>query len=71
VRRLKSVFDEGQTDEFDIFNREGYYLYKTEMPFTPHFIKGGHIYHVHTDEETGEIKLIRYKIKNWGGFKGL
>jgi hypothetical protein len=71
VRRLESVFDEGQTDAFDIFNREGYYLYKTEIPFMPHLIKGGYIYHVRTDEETGEIKIVRYRVKNWDSLKGL
>lgn len=64
VRKLKSVFDERQIDEFDIFNKDGHYLYKTKLPFTPHLIKGGYIYHVHTDEGTGEIKLTRYKVKN-------
>jgi len=70
VRKLKSVFDEEKSEEFDIFNPEGYYLYKTILPFTPHIIEAGYIYHVHTDEETGEIKIIRYRVKNWDSFKG-
>lgn len=69
VRKLKSVFDEEKSEEFDIFNSEGYYLYKTKLPFTPHIIKAGYIYHVHTDEGTGEIKLIRYMVKNWDSFR--
>jgi len=69
VRKLKSVFDEEKSEEFDIFNSEGYYLYKTKLPFTPHIIKAGYIYHVHTDEGTGEIKVIRYMVKNWDSFR--
>ena len=69
VRKLKSVFDEEKSEEFDIFNPEGYYLYKTKLPFTPNIIKAGYIYHVHTDEGTGEIRLIRYMIKNWDALK--
>lgn len=69
VRKLKSVFDEEKSEEFDIFNPEGYYLYKIKLPFTPHLIKAGYIYRVHTDEGTGEIKLIRYIVKNWDSFR--
>lgn len=69
VRKLKSVFDEEKSEEFDIFNPEGYYLYKIKLPFTPHLIKAGYIYHVHTDEEAGEIRLIRYMVKNWDSFR--
>lgn len=69
VRKLKSVFDEEKSEEFDIFNSEGYYLYKIKLPFTPHLIKAGYIYHVQTDEGTGEIKLIRYMVKNWDSFR--
>ncbi len=69
VRKLKSVFDEKEGEEFDILNAEGYYIYRTRLPFTPHLIKGGYIYRVNTDEETGEIRLIRYKVKNWDSFK--
>lgn len=69
VRKLKSVFDEDKSEEFDVFNPEGYYLYKIKLPFMPHTIKAGYIYHVHTDEGTGEIKLIRYMVKNWDSFR--
>jgi len=69
VRKLKSVFDEEKSEEFDIFNPEGYYLYKTKLPFIPHIIEAGYIYHIHTDEGTGEIRLVRYMVKNWDAFK--
>lgn len=69
VRKLRSVLDKSEGLEFDIFSREGYYLYKTKLPFTPLVIKNGFVYKVEYNEETGEIKIKRYKIKNWDQIK--
>jgi len=69
VRRVKSVLDEGNEINFDIFSKNGYFLYKTKLPFTPRTIKNGFIYYVKVDEDTGEIKIIRHKIKNWDQIK--
>jgi len=41
VRWLKSVLDKSDEIEFDIFSKEGIYLYKTKLPFTPRIIKNG------------------------------
>ena len=65
VRRLKSVLDKDEEIKFDIFGKDGHYLYKTRLPFTPRIIKNGFVYHVDSNEETGEIKIIKFKIKNW------
>ena len=65
VRRVKSVIDESEEVEFDIFSKEGYYLYKTNLPFTPTVIKNGYFYEYYSSEETGEVKIKRYKAKNW------
>jgi hypothetical protein len=65
VRRIKSVIDESKEVEFDIFSKEGYYLYKTNLPFTPSVIKNGYFYEYYSSEETGEVKIKRYKAKNW------
>ena len=69
VQRVKSVFDESTRIEFDIFNKEGYYLYKISLPFSPEIIKHGCIYDIQTPEETGEVKAKRYHIKNWDQIK--
>jgi hypothetical protein len=69
VRRLKSVLDETQEHEFDIFGPEGVFLYSTHLDLTPHVIKGGFMYHSRYSEETGETKVIRYRIKNWEQMK--
>ncbi|NIO49017.1 MAG: 6-bladed beta-propeller [Candidatus Aminicenantes bacterium] len=65
VSRLKPVTDESDETEFDIFSKEGYYLYKTNLPFTPEVIKNGYFYDHYSSEETGEVKIKRYKVKNW------
>ncbi len=66
VRRLGPVTDESEEVEFDIFSKEGYYLYKTKLPFTPEVIKNGYFYDHYSSEETGEVRIKRYKVKNWG-----
>ena len=65
VRRVKPVTDESEEAEFDIFSKEGYYLYKTNLPFTPEVIKNGYFYGHHSSEETGEVRIKRYTVKNW------
>ena len=65
VRRVKPVTDESEEAEFDIFSKEGYYLYKTNLPFTPVVIKNGYFYEYYSSEETGEVSIKRYKVKNW------
>ena len=69
VQRVKSVFDETDEFEFDIFNRDGYYLYRVELPFSPEIIKNGHIYDIYTNEDTGEVRIKRFKIVNWDQIK--
>jgi len=44
---------------------DGYYLYNTKLPFIPMSIRDGFMYHSSYSEETGEVKVIRYRMKNW------
>jgi len=69
VRRAPSVLDESNQVELDIFSRDGYYLYKAFFSFSPEIIKDGLLYDVFTSEETGEVKIKRYKVKNWDQIK--
>jgi hypothetical protein len=69
VRRLKSTLDESETLEYDIFDSEGHYLYKAVLSFSPDLIKGGYVYDISTDEDTGEVKIRRYEIMNWDEIK--
>jgi hypothetical protein len=65
IRKLKSVLDESEGWEFDIFRKDGTYIYNTQLPITPQVIRAGAMYHISSDEETGEVKVIRTRIKNW------
>jgi hypothetical protein len=65
VRRRRSVLDDRTEMTFDIFGSDGYFLYTTKLPFVPMCIRDGRMYHVSYTEETGEVKVIRYRIKNW------
>jgi len=65
VKRQKSILDESEEEIFDIFGPKGYYLYSTKLSFIPLVIKSGYLYNTTFSEETGEIKVIRYRVKNW------
>jgi hypothetical protein len=65
VRKARSVLDESDQVELDIFSKDGYYLYKAFLSFNPEIIKGGFLYDIFTSEETGEVKIKRYKVMNW------
>jgi hypothetical protein len=54
---------------YDIFSRDGYYIYKTVFHYTPSVIKDGCFYTRLQNEETGEVLVKRYRIKNWGEMK--
>lgn len=69
VQRVKSVFDESGAFDFDIFSRDGYCLYRVRLPFSPEIIDNGRVYDIHTNEETGDVRIKRYKITNWDQIK--
>lgn len=69
IQRIKSVLDTTDDVEFDIFNKDGYYIYRTVLPFSPEVIRNGCIFDTQTDEETGLIKIIKYEVKNWDQIK--
>jgi hypothetical protein len=51
--------------EYDVFNKEGLYLYKIHLDHYPDVIKNGYIYTRIANEETGEEQVKRFSIKNW------
>ncbi len=63
--RVKSVLDERQEREFDVFNKEGYFIYRVKTPVRPEIINKGFLYDIKEDEETGEVFIRRFRIKNW------
>lgn len=69
VKRIQSPLEEKDFIECDIFNKDGYYLYKTKFPKQPEVIKNGYYYIIEVDEETGLEIVRRYKIQNWEKIK--
>ncbi len=65
IKKVNPVLDETESFEYDVFSPKGYYLYKTVLPFSPDIIKKGYLYDLYTSEETGEVKIKRYKVINW------
>lgn len=65
--RLKPlvVGSKDREKEFDVFNAEGYYLYRIRIPVVPEIIQNGLLYEIQENQETGEIRIKRYRIKNW------
>lgn len=55
--------------EFDMFSKDGYYLYSFSLSFSPDYIKNGSLYDIYTSKETGDVKIIRYKVLNWDQIK--
>jgi len=72
VWKVKSVLEKSEEEEFDLFSREGFYLYKVVLPLIPKhtklIIQKGFLYNISTNEE-GVVIVKRYKIKNWGQMK--
>ena len=69
VMKTKSVLDESREFAFDVFSKDGYYLCTTELPFRPVLIKHGFVHEIRENKETGNIKIIRQRVKNWAKMK--
>jgi len=68
--RKNLVSRESNTNhEYDVFNKEGLYLYKIHLDHYPYVIRNGYIYTLITNEDTGEELVKRFKIKYWDQIK--
>lgn len=67
--KVKSVLDKSEEQVFDVYSKDGYFIHRIRMGFLPELIKDGHLYDIHEDEDTGEVFVRRYKIKNWDQIK--
>lgn len=54
---------------YDIFNREGYYLYQASISTSPEVIKDGFLYAIIVDEDSGSELIKKFKITNWDQIK--
>ena len=57
--------NEQKQGQYDFFSKEGYYLYRINIPVRPQKIKNELLYVIESDDKTGYIQLKRYRIKNW------
>jgi len=73
VLQAPSILEKSEIGEFDVFGRDGSYLYQMRLPIgrklRHEIIKDGFVYMIREDEETGDITIIRYKIQNWDEMK--
>jgi len=52
-------------NEYDVFNKDGYFLYKLYIPVRLPQMKRGYVYRASPHPETGYFQVRCYKIKNW------
>jgi hypothetical protein len=69
VRRNPIFRESNKNHEYDVFNKEGLYLYKVDLNYYPDVIRNGYIYTRVVKKETGVEQIKRYKIKNWDQIK--
>ncbi len=69
VMQYKSPQDQREVWPMDIFDAQGYYLYKSTLPVRPQLIKNGFIYLIDSSDDSGNVRVKRYKIKNWEQIK--
>lgn len=69
VLRPQSPLEEDAPRKLDVFSQEGHFLQQVALPFRPLAIRGGRLYHMFEDEDTGEITIRRQIILNWEQIK--
>ncbi len=69
VERFKPVPEKGRPYTYEIFNKNGEFLYTLTLNYKIDLIKNECIYTISTHEETGQIKIARYKVENWDKIK--
>lgn len=71
VFKVGSVLDGEKSGNIhaDLFNREGCFVQEVLMPFVPNFIKEGILYRVNEDDESGEVAIKLYQVRNWQQLK--
>jgi hypothetical protein len=65
VRKNPISRESDENHMYDMFSKDGYFLYRIIIPIFPDVIHKGYIYTRSENEETGEEFVKRYKIKNW------
>ena len=76
VMKVNSILEENDFTELDLFNSEGFYLYRVIIPkyrvmnpHSPRIIRNGFLFDVKEDIDTGAVSIRRFNIKNWDQIK--
>jgi hypothetical protein len=67
VQTNHALYEPGTAMACDVFSKNGYYLYRTELPPGTRVIKDGFLYASFIDKDSEIEYLKRLKIKNWNG----
>lgn len=69
IHKYQIISNEDRIVNYDLFSKQGYYLYKVKMSKFPMIIINGFLYTVERDKDTELLIIKRYKIKNWNQLK--
>ena len=74
--KVNSTLEEKDFTEFDLFNSQGFYLYRMIIPeyrvikpHSPRIIRNGFLFDIKEDDETGAVFVRRLRIQNWDQIK--
>jgi|WetSurMetagenome_2_1015567.scaffolds.fasta_scaffold37649_2 hypothetical protein len=65
VMREESNWSEYKAEIYDVFGKNGYFLYETALPYRTFAIKNGYLYSAHGRSGDGAGLVKRYRILNW------
>jgi len=74
VRKIRSILERKKNPQykpgflFDVFDKDGYFIYQILIPFLPDLIRNGYLYSSSSTDD-GTVELKRFKIINWPEMK--
>jgi len=68
VFRVKSILDSDKTQDVDIFDKHGQYLYQTQFPYSPYLCLNGVFFAIDNDQE-GKVLIKKLKIRNYDAIR--
>lgn len=68
IFRVKSILSKDKTQDVDIFDKHGRYLYRTQFPYSPSLLLNGIFFAIDNDQE-GKVLIKRLKIRNYNDIR--
>ena len=69
IHKYQIIPNEERIVNYDLFSKQGFYLYEVKMSKSPMIIKNGYLYSVERAKDTELLTIKRFKIKNWEQIK--